>query len=181
MLRVRIGLRSSWVGMVAVLATAAMALSACGGTKAAAPTTTTPSPLSLNLSATKRFFDTQGGGNWTPGKSLSASLYNEIGTVPPGCSVGINGPINTSQVELVNVTCAAPRQGSPGGLPVGAYALVKTTVLRLVPTAETWVQGVVNVIGAQMDVSGDALLTVGNSPTTLNLSIQSLGYRPPSP
>ena len=130
----------------------------------------------MNLSAVESFFDTQGGGHWTTGQSLS--LYNEVGTVPPGCSVAINGPSHSSRVELVTVTSAAA--GPPGGIPVGAFALVNTTVLHLVPAAESWVQGVVNVIGTHTENSGNALLTVGDSPMTLNLSIQSAGYRVPS-
>lgn len=176
-------------GALAALGALGLLLTACGGTKAAAPTTTTtlPTTLPTHLSAVESFLTAQGAGTWVPGDS-QGTLYNEVGDNSHiACTASINGPKGTTQVSLFGFTCAL---GSAPGVPTTVALVVVSTVRQFVPAAVTWAQGVLtaDAQGTHMATYGGVLVTVGiggvrvqgeGIQPTLNLSIQATGYRPP--
>jgi hypothetical protein len=176
---------------VAVLAALGLLLMACGGAKAAVPTTTTtlPTTLPTTLSAAEGFFNSQGGGGWTKGESRGPSLYSVVGSGARNatnnlCPTSIVGPAGSSAVSLVSVECLVG--GPSASTNEQASGLMEATVREFAPSAAQWVRENVgrDLRGTVTQRAGGALVTLvigseSNNQQTLGLSILARGYLSP--
>lgn len=176
---------------VAVLAAMGLLLMACGGAKAAAPTTTRtlPKTLPTTLSAVEGFFNSQGGGGWTKGQSRGPSLYSVVGSGGRNatnslCPTSIAGPVGSTAVTLMSVVCVV---GSPpASTNEQARGLMDAVAQEFSPGAAQWVRENVgrDLPGAVTQRAGGALVTLvigseSNNQQTLGLSILASGYLSP--